>query len=130
MNKADCAAAHSVGGGRFGNCVQIHSDLMADSSHGLVIETLTNYPQLMSNRYIRLLDLMQRPGGCRVDEACAALRVTPAGCRGMIRDLKRLMHVKTVYLEHGGRGKGRRAVHFAHTPQPTEWTQEPGSTIR
>jgi|GEM_PF-3525798 len=67
----------------------------------------------MSTRYIRLLDLMQRPQGCRVDEACQVLGVTPSGCRGMIRDLKAVAPVRTVYLEHRGRGRGRVAVHFA-----------------
>ena len=66
----------------------------------------------MSNRYTRLMDLMGRPQGCRVEEACAELGVTRAGCRGMIRDLKTLMPVDTVYDRHGGRGRGRSAVHF------------------
>ena len=66
----------------------------------------------MSNRYLRLIDLMRRPEGCRVEDACRELGVTPSGCRGMIRDLRALVPVETVYLEPRGRGKGRRAVHF------------------
>ena len=66
----------------------------------------------MSHRYLRLIDLMRRPEGCQVQEACQTLGVTPAGCRGMIRDLKALMPVETIYLEPRGRGKGMRAVHF------------------
>ncbi len=50
-----------------------------------------------------------------MQEACEVLGVTPAGCRGMIRDLKALMPVETVYLEPRGRGKGMRAVHFMHS---------------
>ena len=69
----------------------------------------------MSTRYIRLLDLMRRPEGCGVEEASRTLGVTPAGCRGMIRDLKQLLPVETVYERHGGRGRGRRAVHFVRT---------------
>ncbi|HVO48021.1 MAG TPA: hypothetical protein VMT29_17000 [Steroidobacteraceae bacterium] len=67
----------------------------------------------MSRRYVRLLDLMQRPQGCRVEEACQELGITPSGCRGMIRDLRAVASVRTVYLDHRGRGKGRVAVHFA-----------------
>jgi molybdenum-dependent DNA-binding transcriptional regulator ModE len=70
----------------------------------------------VSTRYVRLMDLMRRPEGCGVAEASRTLGVTPAGCRGMIRDLKRLLSVETVYEYHGGRGRGRRAVHFVHIP--------------
>jgi predicted ArsR family transcriptional regulator len=67
---------------------------------------------VVSNRYLRLMDLLRRPQGCRVEEASVELGVTPAGCRGMIRDLRSLVPVETVYGRHGGRGKGRSAVHF------------------
>jgi hypothetical protein len=70
----------------------------------------------VSTRYIRLMDLMRRPEGCGVEEASRALGVTPGGCRGMIRDLKRLLPVETVYESHGGRGRGRRAVHYVSVP--------------
>jgi predicted ArsR family transcriptional regulator len=66
----------------------------------------------VSNRYIRLLDLLRRPGGCSVVEASQTLGVTAAGCRGMIRDLRAVVHVESVYEAPGGRGKGRRAIHF------------------
>ena len=66
----------------------------------------------MSNRYVRLLDLMRRPEGCRVEDACRELGLTAAGCRGMIRDLKGLVPVETVYLEPRGRGRGGAAIHF------------------
>ncbi len=66
----------------------------------------------MSTQYIRLMDLLRRPEGCGVEEAARTLGVTPGGCRGMIRDLKRLLPVQTEYERHGGRGRGRRAVHF------------------
>ena len=69
----------------------------------------------MSRRYVRLLDLMQRPQGCRVEEACQELGITASGCRGMIRDLRAVAAVRTVYLDHRGRGRGRVAVHFAET---------------
>ena len=70
---------------------------------------------LVSNRYTRLMDLMGRPQGCRVEEACVELGVTRAGCRGMIRDLKALVPVETEYDRQGGRGRGRSAVHFIRT---------------
>lgn len=70
----------------------------------------------MSTRYLRLYDLLRRPEGCGVQEASEIIGVTPAGCRGMIRDLRALVPIRTVYLEHGGRGRGRRAVHFAEQP--------------
>jgi hypothetical protein len=92
--------------------------IVAATRDGLGHSSIRNFHP-MSNRYIRLMDLMQRPEGCRVEEACKELRVTPAGCRGMIRDLKRMVPVTTVYLEHRGRGKGRLAVHFVHAPQTT-----------
>ncbi|MBS0419805.1 MAG: hypothetical protein JSR66_18990 [Proteobacteria bacterium] len=66
----------------------------------------------MSSQYIRLMDLLRRPEGCGVPEAAAALGITPAGCRGMIRDLKRLLPIETSYGPHGGRGRGRSATHF------------------
>jgi len=66
----------------------------------------------LSTRYVRLMELMRRPQGCGVEEASRALGVTRGGCRGMIRDLKLLLPVETVYEQHGGRGRGRRAVHF------------------
>jgi molybdenum-dependent DNA-binding transcriptional regulator ModE len=66
----------------------------------------------MSNRYIQLLDLLRRPEGCSVLEASRTLGVTAAGCRGMIRDLRAVVSVESVYETHGGRGKGRRAIHF------------------
>jgi hypothetical protein len=66
----------------------------------------------MSNRYRQLMNLMSRPQGCPVAEASEHLGITPAGCRGMIRDLKALLPVRTVYLAPLGRGKGQRAVHF------------------
>ncbi len=70
----------------------------------------------MSRRYTRLYDLMARPQGCAVAEACTVIGITPAGCRGMIRDLRKLVPVRTVYMPHGGRGKGRTAVHFVGSP--------------
>jgi hypothetical protein len=70
----------------------------------------------VSSRYVRLMELMRRPQGCGVEEASCALGVTRAGCRGMIRDLKLLLPVETVYEPHGGRGRGRRAVHFVRVP--------------
>jgi hypothetical protein len=70
----------------------------------------------MSTRYVRLMDLMRRPEGCGVAEASRTLGITQGGCRGMIRDLKRLLPVETVYEDHGGRGRGRRAVHFVSIP--------------
>ncbi len=70
----------------------------------------------VSTRYIRLMDLMRRPEGCGVEEASRTLGVTPGGCRGMIRDLKRLLAVETVYESHGGRGHGRRAIHYVRVP--------------
>ena len=66
----------------------------------------------MSTQYVRLMDLLRRPEGCRVPEAAATLGITAAGCRGMIRDLKRLLPVETSYGPHGGRGRGRAATHF------------------
>lgn len=70
----------------------------------------------MSRRYNTLCDLMRRPQGCSVAEAAKLLGITPAGCRGMIRDLKELLPVETAYCEHGGRGKGRPAVHRISEP--------------
>src|SRR5581483_5563774 len=70
---------------------------------------------LVSNRYTRLMDLMGRPQGCRVEEAWVELGITRAGCRGMIRDLKALVPVETEYDRHRGRGRGRSAVHFIRT---------------
>lgn len=67
---------------------------------------------VVSNRYTWLMELMSRPQGCRIEEACAELGVTRAGCRGMIRDLRAVVRVETVYGRHGGRGRGRSAVHF------------------
>jgi hypothetical protein len=71
----------------------------------------------MSNRYIRLLDLLRRPEGCSVVEASQTLGVTAAGCRGMIRDLRAVVRVESVYEAPGGRGKGRRAIHFVRHAQ-------------
>ncbi|MFL6604516.1 MAG: hypothetical protein ACJ8R9_24710 [Steroidobacteraceae bacterium] len=73
----------------------------------------------MSNRYIRLLDLLRRPEGCSVVEASQALGVTAAGCRGMIRDLRAVVTVESVYEAPGGRGKGQRAIHFVRDAPPT-----------
>jgi predicted ArsR family transcriptional regulator len=73
----------------------------------------------VSNRYIRLLDLLRRPEGCGVEEASQTLGVTAAGCRGMIRDLRALVPVESVYEAAGGRGKGRRAIHFVRHVGPT-----------
>jgi molybdenum-dependent DNA-binding transcriptional regulator ModE len=75
----------------------------------------------VSTRYVRLMDLLRRPTGCAVEEACQTLDITPAGARGMIRDLRKLMPVRTVYERHGGRGKGRRAIHFV---QPNQLSPE------
>jgi len=77
----------------------------------------------MSNRYIRLLDLLRRPEGCGVVEASQTLGVTAAGCRGMIRDLRAVVHVESVYEAPGGRGKGRRAIHFVRHVQPSSGPQ-------
>lgn len=66
----------------------------------------------MSYRYNKLCDLLRRPQGCSVAEAARELGVTPGGCRGMIRDLKGLLKVDTVYLKHRGRGKGQQAIHY------------------
>jgi predicted ArsR family transcriptional regulator len=73
----------------------------------------------MSNRYIRLLDLLRRPEGCGVVEASQTLGVTAAGCRGMIRDLRAMVPVESVYEAPRGRGKGRRAIHFVRHVRPT-----------
>jgi predicted ArsR family transcriptional regulator len=66
----------------------------------------------MSRRYNQLCELLRRPQGCSVAEAARELGVTPGGCRGMIRDLKGLLRVETVYLRHRGRGKGQQAIHY------------------
>jgi predicted ArsR family transcriptional regulator len=73
----------------------------------------------VSNRYIRLLDLLRRPEGCSVLEASQALGVTTSGCRGMIRDLRAVVTVESVYEAPGGRGKGQRATHFVRDARPT-----------
>lgn len=78
----------------------------------------------LSTRYVRLMELMRRPQGCGVEEASRALGVTRAGCRGMIRDLKLLLPVETVYERHGGRGRGCRAVHFVRLPDPGSLTSD------
>jgi hypothetical protein len=73
----------------------------------------------MSRRYNKLCDLLRRPQGCSVAEAARELGVTPGGCRGMIRDLKAVLKVDTVYLTHRGRGKGQQAIHYVRqTEQP------------
>jgi molybdenum-dependent DNA-binding transcriptional regulator ModE len=66
----------------------------------------------MSRRYNQLCDLLRRPQGCSVAEAARELGVTAGSCRGMIRDLKGLLSLETVYLRHGGRGKGQQAIHY------------------
>jgi hypothetical protein len=66
------------------------------------------------------MDLMRRPEGCSVREAAITLNITPAGARGMIRDLRRLVSVETIYGTHGGRGKGQRAIHYMRTALPSE----------
>ena len=81
----------------------------------------------MSNRYIRLLDLLRRPEGCSVVEASQTLGVTAAGCRGMIRDLRAVVRVESVYEAPGGRGKGQRAIHFVRHAQPITHSQTAGS---
>jgi molybdenum-dependent DNA-binding transcriptional regulator ModE len=75
----------------------------------------------MSHRYNRLCDLLRRPQGCSVAEAARELGVTPGSCRGMIRDLKALLKVDTVYLQHRGRGKGQQAIHYVRQIMSAEY---------
>jgi hypothetical protein len=50
----------------------------------------------MSTRYLRLLDLMKRPGGVGQSEACFELGVSPSTYRGMVRDFRELFEVETI----------------------------------
>lgn len=62
----------------------------------------------MSTRYLRLLDLMKRPGGVDQTEACCELGVSPSTYRGMVRDFRELFDVDTVVTVTDR----RRARHF------------------
>ena len=79
----------------------------------------------MSKRYRQLMDLMRRPEGCSAREAATALNVTPAGARGMIRDLRQLLSVETIYQAHGGRGKGQPAIHYMRADLSREESDQP-----
>jgi hypothetical protein len=65
----------------------------------------------MSSRYLRLLDLLKRPGGVDQHEACSVLGVSPSTYRGMVRDFRDLFEVQTVVTVTDK----RRARHFIRT---------------
>lgn len=71
------------------------------------------------------MDLMRRPEGCSAHEAATTLNVTPGGVRGMIRDLRELLPVETIYEPHGGRGKGQRAIHYVRSDLLNEQRDNP-----
>jgi hypothetical protein len=65
----------------------------------------------MGTRYLRLLDLLQRPEGVDQHEACSMLGVSPSTYRGMVRDFRELFDVQTVVTVTDK----RRARHFIRT---------------
>jgi hypothetical protein len=68
----------------------------------------------MGARYLRLLDLMKRPGGVDQSEACPELGVSPSTYRGMVRDFRELFAVETIVTVTDR----RRARHFIRRESP------------